>query len=75
MTERRIQLFLSSFFAAHDNDVGIGICGWLLTAFSWAIVIVTLPFSLCVCFKVNITACLLAVKDTVTFRYKVFLVS
>jgi len=36
----------------HDNDVGIGICGWLLTAFSWAIVIVTLPFSLCVCFKV-----------------------
>jgi len=38
--------------AAHDNDVGIGICGWLLTAFSWAIVIVTLPFSLCVCFKV-----------------------
>merc|ERR1719278_1545153 len=37
---------------AHDNDVGIGICGWLLTAFSWTIVIVTLPFSLCVCFKV-----------------------
>jgi len=37
---------------AHDNDVGIGICGWLLTAVSWAIVIVTLPFSLFVCFKV-----------------------
>merc|ERR1712184_131437 len=36
----------------HDNEMGIGICGWLLTAFSWAIVIVTLPFSLCVCFKV-----------------------
>ena len=40
-------------FSAHDSDVGIGICGWLLTAFSWAIVIVTLPFSLCVCFKVS----------------------
>merc|ERR1712083_758832 len=37
---------------AHDNDVGIGLCGWLLTAVSWAIVIVTLPFSLFVCFKV-----------------------
>ena len=50
----------SLFLVAHDNDVGIGICGWLLTAFSWAIVIVTLPFSLCVCFKVNITKiCLL----------------
>ena len=50
---RSLQLF---FLIAHDNDVGIGICGWLLTAFSWAIVIVTLPFSLFVCFKVNITA-------------------
>ena len=28
-------------------------CGWLLTAISWFVVIVTLPFSLCVCFKVN----------------------
>merc|ERR1719278_271339 len=37
---------------AEDSDIGLGICGWLLTAFSWAIVIVTLPFSLCVCFKV-----------------------
>merc|ERR1712051_443862 len=37
---------------AHDNDDGIGICGWLLTACSWAIVIITLPFSLFVCFKV-----------------------
>ena len=39
--------------------MGIGICGWLLTAFSWAIVIVTLPFSLCVCFKVETTILLL----------------
>jgi len=36
----------------HDNDVGIGICGWLLTAFSWTIIIVTVPFSLFVCFHV-----------------------
>merc|ERR1712184_135679 len=36
----------------HDNEMGIGICGWLLTALSWVIVLVTLPFSLCVCFKV-----------------------
>jgi hypothetical protein len=40
-------------FSAGDSDVGIGVCGWLLTAFSWLIVIVTLPFSLCVCFKVG----------------------
>ncbi|XP_059092154.1 band 7 protein AGAP004871-like isoform X1 [Tigriopus californicus] len=39
-------------FGADDIDVGIGICGWLLTAVSWFIVIITLPFSLCVCFKV-----------------------
>eukprot|EP00094_Tigriopus_californicus_P004179 TCALIF_04027-PA protein Name:"Similar to sto-2 Stomatin-2 (Caenorhabditis elegans)" AED:0.30 eAED:0.30 QI:0/0.28/0/1/1/1/8/0/359 len=39
-------------FLADDIDVGIGICGWLLTAVSWFIVIITLPFSLCVCFKV-----------------------
>ena len=41
-----------SFLPANEGDIGIGICGWLLTAFSWVIVIVTLPFSLCVCFKV-----------------------
>ena len=41
------------FFSAEDSDVGLGVCGWLLTAFSWMIVIVTLPFSLCVCFKVG----------------------
>lgn len=39
-------------YESEDTDVGLGICGWLLTAFSWLIVIVTLPFSLCVCFKV-----------------------
>ena len=34
---------------------GIGLCGLLLTGVSWIIVIVTLPFSLCVCFKVGST--------------------
>jgi erythrocyte band 7 integral membrane protein len=37
---------------ADESDNGIGLCGWLLTAISWALVFVTLPFSLCVCFKV-----------------------
>merc|ERR1719270_2313325 len=35
-----------------DSDDGIGMCGWILTAISWAMVLATLPFSLCVCFKV-----------------------
>merc|ERR1719384_2129835 len=39
-------------YESEDHDVGLGICGWLLTMISWGIVIVTLPFSLCVCFKV-----------------------
>merc|ERR1719458_514514 len=37
---------------AEEGEDGIGLCGWLLTALSWLIVLVTLPFSLCVCFKV-----------------------
>jgi len=37
---------------ADDTDDGIGMCGWILTAISWAMVLATLPFSLCVCFKV-----------------------
>ena len=37
---------------ADDAEDGIGICGWLLTALSWILVLTTLPFSLCVCFKV-----------------------
>lgn len=34
------------------SDDGVGICGFLLTGISWLLVLVTLPFSLCVCFKV-----------------------
>ena len=33
-------------------DDGVDFCGWLLTMLSWALVLVTLPFSLCVCFKI-----------------------
>ena len=53
--EKFFLLFAHTFtlsILANEGDIGIGICGWLLTAFSWVIVIVTLPFSLCVCFKV-----------------------
>ena len=39
---------------ADDTDDGIGLCGWILTAISWAMVVATLPFSLCVCFKVSL---------------------
>ena len=39
-------------FAGEEPEPGIGMCGWLLTSISWFLVIITLPFSLCVCFKV-----------------------
>ena len=39
-------------FSADGSDDGVGICGFLLTGISWLLVLVTLPFSLCVCFKV-----------------------
>ena len=69
-------LFSNSFFffSAHDSDVGIGICGWLLTAFSWAIVIVTLPFSLCVCFKVSQNFFLYTILSFEILRPHVYLV-
>jgi len=35
-----------------EPGAGIGMCGWLLSGISWVLVIITLPFSLCVCFKV-----------------------
>ena len=41
-------------FSADGSDDGVGICGFLLTGISWLLVLVTLPFSLCVCFKVII---------------------
>ena len=39
-------IYLSFFFQ-------ISVCGWLLTMISWGLVMVTLPFSLFVCFKVG----------------------
>jgi len=37
---------------ADEDETGIGLCGWLLTSLSLVLVMITLPFSLCVCFKV-----------------------
>merc|ERR1719234_3028009 len=37
---------------ADDSERGVGLCGLVLTLISWAMVLATLPFSLCVCFKV-----------------------
>lgn len=39
-------------FGSDDSDTGIGICGWILTALCWLLVLVTMPFSFCICFKV-----------------------
>ncbi|XP_068248124.1 band 7 protein AGAP004871-like isoform X5 [Palaemon carinicauda] len=39
-------------FKADENDSGIGLCGWVLTGLSWILVLVTMPFSFFVCFKV-----------------------
>ena len=48
-------LFFFLFFSADDSGSGVGVCGLLLTWISWLLVVVTLPFSLCVCFKVSLT--------------------
>ncbi|ELU10940.1 hypothetical protein CAPTEDRAFT_172850 [Capitella teleta] len=37
---------------ADENSDGLGCCGWLLTIFSWCVVCLTFPLSLCVCMKV-----------------------
>ena len=42
----------AEYMIADETESGIGLCGWILTAISWGLVMVTLPFSLCVCFKV-----------------------
>ena len=48
----QLELIITDLFAADESDSGVGLCGWLLTMISWGLVLVTLPFSLCVCFKV-----------------------
>ena len=35
-----------------EEETGISLCGLVLTIISFLLVILTLPFSLCVCFKV-----------------------
>merc|ERR1719370_999592 len=37
---------------ADESESGVGLCGLVLTLISWGMVLATLPFSLCVCFKV-----------------------
>ncbi|KAL7633066.1 UNVERIFIED_CONTAM: hypothetical protein RMT77_016642 [Armadillidium vulgare] len=37
---------------AEETNDGIGWCGWILTFLSWILVLATMPFSFCVCFKV-----------------------
>ena len=45
-------IWSAEYTIADETESGIGLCGWILTAISWGLVMVTLPFSLCVCFKV-----------------------
>ena len=45
-------MYLFLVVTADESDSGVGLCGLLLTMISWGLVLVTLPFSLCVCFKV-----------------------
>ena len=40
-------------YSADDEETGISVCGGVLTSISMLLVILTLPFSLCVCFKVR----------------------
>ena len=52
-----VVLSVSSLFlfskAADDSDTGIGVCGWILTILCWLLVLVTMPFSFFICFKVS----------------------
>jgi len=43
---------LRIIFGTDTEDYGIGICGWILVAFSWLIVAFTFPLSICFCLKV-----------------------
>ncbi len=36
-----------------ESPPGIGLCGWILTGLSLGLVLLTVPFSLFVCFKVQ----------------------
>ena len=49
-------VFPSNNNAADDRDTKIGVCGWILTILCWLLVLVTMPFSFGICFKVNLKA-------------------
>ena len=53
--QSQCQCFFLACLLAGEDTPGIGLCGWLLTMISWGLVMVTLPFSLFVCFKVRKT--------------------
>lgn len=44
--------YRKTIIGADETDGDSGVCGTILTALSWLLIICTLPFSLCVCFKV-----------------------
>ena len=60
-------------FKADESDNGVGLCGWLLTTISWGLVMVTLPFSLCVCFKVGIFHYNMILKISIHIYEKIIL--
>ena len=42
------------FISTEDiKSPGLGCCGWILTVFSWVLVGLTFPVSMCVCLKVS----------------------
>nr|CAD7403278.1 unnamed protein product [Timema cristinae] len=55
------------FVSADESENDSGLIGKILIALSWVMVILTMPFSFCVCFKVNSQShvCALSYKPTV----------
>lgn len=45
-------IFFSFFFPEENPDGEAGLCGSILVFLSWVLIILTMPFSLFVCFKV-----------------------
>ncbi len=45
-----------------ESPPGIGLCGWILTGLSLGLVLLTVPFSLFVCFKVQYSVRLYVLK-------------
>jgi len=47
-------LYFCFFLSGSAAAEGMGVCGNILTGFSWLLILVTLPFSLFICFKVRL---------------------